>query len=60
MAKGQTPHWAKCTRDLAPKTSTWKRKRQKSGFRKKKWKIEKDKEESKVRTEERTDNHSSA
>ena len=25
--KGQTPHWAKCTGDLAPATSTWKRKR---------------------------------
>ena len=24
--KGQTPHWAKCTGDLAPATSTWKRK----------------------------------
>ena len=58
--KGQTPHWAKCTGDLAPKTSTWKRKRWKSRFRKKKWKIEKDAEESKVRIEERTDNHSSA
>ena len=25
--KGQTPHWAKCTFDLAPRTSTWKKKR---------------------------------
>ena len=33
--KGQTPHWAKCTGDLAPATSTWKRKQ----------KIRKDEEE---------------
>ena len=24
-SKGQTPHWAKCTGHLAPRTSTWKR-----------------------------------
>ena len=31
--KGQTPPWAKCTGDLAPATSTWKRKGWKSKFR---------------------------
>ena len=31
--------------DLAPKTSTWKRKRLKSRFRKKKWKMKRDNEE---------------
>ena len=59
MPKGQTPHWAKCTRDLAPKTSTWKRKKQKSKFKKKR-KITRDNEKSNVRIDERTDNHSSA
>ena len=31
LAKGQTPHWAKCTGDRTPRSSTWKRK--------KKWKM---------------------
>ena len=54
----QTPQWAKCTGDLAPNTSTWKRKRKTSKFRRMKWKMRETNEECKVRIEERTDNHS--
>ena len=42
--------------DLAPATSTWKRKKYKSRFKRMKWKMGETNKECKARVEERTDN----
>ena len=58
FAKGQTPHSAKCTRDLAPMKFTWKRKGYKSRFEQK-TKIGETHGREQGGEKEKTNNHSS-
>ena len=58
-AKGQTPHWAKCTRNLAPKTSTWTRKRQKSKVQEEEVEVEDRERRGREQSEDRRENRQS-